>query len=188
VATNPLRRDSRTTKRLYRSSIRVRSRERTRTKKCNVDIVFEIELVKQVEVNTTTSSCSSPEPTSPTRGQERTREIRRHRLQPGDAQQEGLIESFIEQVNLSGRWRTIGGVCPVKRKEADLSALLRGGESETGGVLQIYYRRLRVGSRSGHARDIDWILHPVYRFSGAAAPKEADRREKLAAFSRNIGV
>ncbi|MDR1014399.1 MAG: hypothetical protein LBL86_05400 [Coriobacteriales bacterium] len=101
-----------------------------------------------------------------------------------------LIEHFIEQVNIDTKvdedWRRF----IQKRKEEDLTALIKGDNLKDDATRQLIERAFRDGSLKTTGTDIDRIMPPTSRFGGdnRAAKKQGIIEKLLAFFEKYLGL
>ena len=156
----------------------------TFTRNINDDIVFEIELIKQIEVNIDyilmlvakyhASNCTDKSIlTAIDKAISSSIELR---------SKKELIEGFIEQVNTSTQvdddWHTF----VEEQKEHDLSAIIEGEKLKPDETRKFMAGSLRDGTMKTTGTDIDKILPPVSRFSGARVAKKQSVIERLLVF------
>ncbi len=150
----------------------------------NDDIVFEIELVKQIEVNIDyilmlvakyqESSCKDKTIlTTINKAINSSFELR---------SKKELIESFIEQVNVSTKvdedWRKFID----ERKEEEISAIIEEEKLKPQETRRLIDNAFRDGVLKTTGTAIDKIMPPVSRFGGGRAEKKQGIIEKLMIF------
>jgi len=157
----------------------------------NDDIVFEIELIKQIEVNIDyilmlvtkyhASNCTDKSIlTAIDKAINSSIELR---------SKKELIEGFIERVNTSTRvdedWRAY----VEERQEHDLTTIIAEEKLKPDETRKFVTGSFRDGVMKTTGTDIDKILPPVSRFSGARAVKKQGVIEKLLVFfERYLGL
>ncbi len=157
----------------------------------NDDIVFEIELIKQIEVNIDyilmlvakyhASNCTDKSIlTAIDKAINSSIELR---------SKKELIEGFIERINTSTQvdedWRAY----VEERQEHDLTAIIAEEKLKPDETRKFVTGSFRDGVMKTTGTDIDKILPPVSRFSGARAVKKQGVIEKLMVFfERYLGL